>query len=249
MCAGSPNIGASCDDGDQCSENDMCVEAADFALNVTCRGKFAEGKACDNGEDPCGENPVCAPYEEPGSPNGFCKSTPVVGISCDTHDECQGPGKCVLGSGDVSNFAFCVGEPLVGTSCEMTFSDCTEGGVCVLSDYSDGDGGGYAFCEGIPAPGKSCNDYNDCSVDDVCVMDHSGDFAFCQGEPTTGGPCNDYNDCTAKDVCVMSEFEDYALCHGEPTVGRPCDDYNDYTGDSVCVAYGEDYSYCQGDYR
>jgi hypothetical protein len=98
------------------------------------------------------------------------------------------------------------------------------------------------MCKGDDALGAPCDDYNDCSVNDMCINVTNptpiiGNVA-CRGM-ASGLPCEDYNDCTDNDICIdipttNRVFGRNILCRGDVAVGRPCDDGRDYSVDTVC---------------
>jgi hypothetical protein len=88
----------------------------------------------------------------------------------------------------------------------------------------------------------ACEDYNDCSVNDTCIIEYELGFRFlrCQGE-ASGLPCDDNNECTANDACVEIPTPDYyatdVTCLGELIDDKPCDDNNSCTYDDMCGYY------------
>jgi hypothetical protein len=47
-----------------------------------------------------------------------------------------------------------------------------------------------------PALAQQCDDFDSCTMSDMCVGDE------CRGTPRTGGTCDDGNSCTINDTCV-----------------------------------------------
>ena len=242
-CAGTPNTGQSCDDYEECTENDVCTDYEPRfpgGATVTCTGTVAD-KTCDD-YDQCTDNDRCMQIGD-NDYGGFvtCKGDVIEGKACNDYSQCTEKPVCV--KTDYGDYAFCQGTPTVGNSCGTRV--CEGGGTCVASDY-----GYYSVCVGAePLDGVSCDTGEECNIDGVCVRfnDGSGDVSFCRGTPAVGKPCDDYNDCTTDDACFFG-YADYAFCGGTPVAqGTPCDDDNDSTTNDVCV--GGDYSaaFCRGE--
>ena len=68
-----------------------------------------------------------------------------------------------------------------------------------------GDGQPLGACSGTPTPGVACNDYDECTVDDECVVvetDARQQMGECMGTLAEDLACNDYEECTINDRCV-----------------------------------------------
>ena len=187
--------GATCDDGDPCTENDVCVNgvckgtpivciSTDQCHNAVCVNGVCQyppkpnGAACNDG-DPCTVNDVCV--------NGVCKGTPIV---CIPPDQCHN-AVCVNG--------VCQYPPKPnGTACNDG-DPCTENDVCV-----------NGTCKGTPIV---CISTDQCH-DAVCVN------GVCQYPPKPdGATCDDGNPCTENDICRNG------VCAGTPVNtddGNPC---------------------------
>jgi hypothetical protein len=229
-----------CDDGQFCTENDICVSGACTAgpakvcpPSTNC--KIAECReatdsceetdmpddtACDDG-DPCTQTSACAA--------GVC----VSGPSCkDT--ECT-TGMCTAQG--------CMDVPLpVGTACGIT--DCSNGmcddqGKCLIQPVNVGgtcDDGLYC------TTGTTCNNLGQCAggtktCGDVntCVLGTCDEVTQMCGVTVApaGTPCDDANACTANDACNGPN------CVGMPVVaGTPCDDSNVCTAGETCNPVG-----------
>lgn len=159
QCTVSPvTVGTPCDDGDACTENDVCA-------NGQCVGSLID---CGNFSSEC-VAPVCDPLLG-------CASVPVVDYTrCNLHmSECAGVHYCLAGS--------CVNSgPLV---CPVSSNPCTEY-VCVPD----------SGCVQRPLVGQACDDNNTCT---------SGDYCSTDGTCVPGGiwlNCDDLDDCT-DDFCL-----------------------------------------------
>ena len=214
-----------CDDGDICTEYDvcaagLCIGAAVFcddgnpctddACDAAAGGCFYldNNKACDD-EDPCTEDDLCV--------DGACAGTQ---ISCDdgnpcTFDLCE-DGECIhtnmdgpCDDGDVcTQTDLCVDGVCVGGDPQ----DCDDGNACTTDVCDPADGCQNKFLDG------PCEDGDVCTEGDWCV-----DGACQPGDPVS---CDDENPCTA-DSCVPGDG-----CLNEPLDGIDCD-----TGD-MCLTGG-----------
>jgi hypothetical protein len=105
------------------------------------------------------------------------------------------------------------------------------------------------MCKGDDALGRPCDDYNDCSIDDKCLLVTNptariGNVACCG--VASGLPCEDYNEYTDNDICVdipttNRVFERNILCREVVAVGRPCPD-----SEAVCAIGDLVFAFCDG---
>lgn len=203
----------SCDDGDACTENDVCNTDTGICggTPVTCPGSvlpcyftecidgscreipFDDGTGCDD-DDACTIDDVCTEGRCRGAPANcsFYDSPCVIGV-CDPFDGCRPQHldlftRCDIVSNNVcaGNY-FCFFGDCVGVPsppCPISTNPCTEF-VCdpVLG------------CIEQVLVGQSCDDNNTCTLEDVCAPD---------GSCTPGGiwiNCDDLDPCT-DDLCL-----------------------------------------------
>ncbi|NUN15754.1 MAG: hypothetical protein HUU55_19180 [Myxococcales bacterium] len=200
--------GATCDDGNTCTINDICVAGV-------CQGEG--GDQCDDG-NPCTTD-VCGA-------NGSCSHQPATGGACEDGNPCTSgdtcaAGTCKAGTPTVCNdnnvcttdtcspASGCVHTPTSGGACDdnngCTVTDVCTNGVCVGSG------------------GPDCNDNNPCTVDTCTLADG------CVNTPTTGA-CDDGNACTVGQTCTGG------VCGGGTVLN--CNDNNACTTDSCNPASG-----------
>ena len=216
--------GVLCDDGDQCTDRDVCYQG-------TCEGTIVENQCLS--DDDCQSGSTCEGIL------GTCLFSFNGSIPCVSDEEC--PINDCIPVGRCSND----NSPCVDSG------DCVPGNPCIIQDQCSFIGfcpGGIEECPvnacNIFAAGAcSCDDGNQCTSTDVC-LDGS-----CVGQNTTD-PCDDSNDCTTNDTCAggiclgaAAPFE--SACED----GNPCT-LNDYCGedgltgqcvpgnlnDSICIS-------------
>ena len=250
--AGSPSayspkaVGATCDDGDACTENDTCDGAGACAAGPlkdcndgkACTSDTCSGGICsnvvDNGFCLIGAN--CRSHGDP-HPNNDCRecnadsssawSNKAVGAfcgdstdtTCNARDTCNGAGQCQ------SNFA--------GTNVS-----CEDGDGCTVGDTCDGAGGCSA---GGP---KNCSDGKPCT-DDVC------NGGICSnpiqdGRCLISGTCYENGDAPAGPLCRVCRPNVIQTSWAYANAGVPCGDQTSSTCDNpdTCDSNG----ICQANY-
>ena len=213
-CVYDPVIGASCNDGNQCTTSDSCVDdgqggavcqggaTKDCNDNKECTGDTCDpvlgcvysnldGNTCDDG-NPCTEGDTCF--------GGSCR--PGTGPDCNDDNQCT-RDTCEPGTGD------CINEPLPANT------ECDDGNACTQNDYCNGNG----VC--IPGSSPDCNDNKPCT-DDICDP-----VEGCRNIPNNANTCDDGDPCTTHDYCYSG------VCRGD-TIDT-CDDSNDCTTDQ-CIS-------------
>lgn len=187
--------GASCDDGQTCTTNDVCTDGACGGEAVVCDDGLACSKdscdeesgacaadtsqcSCNTDADcqdgnACNGNEICDPEQK------LCKLGAHV-VCAASADPCQ-RNACVPETGE------CELEPVDnGASCDdlnaCTRVDTCQEGVCV--------GGSAVVCAAL----------NQCHSAGTC----SPDTGLCDNPPKAG-PCNDGNACTTGDACQAGE--------------------------------------------
>jgi hypothetical protein len=250
-CSAVPLTGASCDDGNACTQSDLCLSGKCYGQAVPCDDDDGctvdgcdplagcthfpgTGQACTDG-DACTSGDTCQ--------EGLCVGTVVTcddGNVC-TKDLCDVAAGCVfppLTGQPCDDDSVCTKDDhCVAGTCTGTFETCTDGNPCT-QDVCDP----VLGCQHPPADGAPCNDGNECTENDLCVEGACmGQSAGCDdGNQCTldsctfeggcihtqppGFPCNDGNACTAGDKCYQ----------GVCKPGKPvsCDDGDDCTADS-----------------
>jgi hypothetical protein len=258
LCTSDPSEDAQCDDGDQCTLGDHCVQGA-------CVG--TDEVLCDDG-NPCTDD-TCDPAD--GCVVEFNSAACDDGNLCSENDTCMG-GLCVPGAEmkcDDDNpctddtcdpVTGCGHAPADGVPCddgdECTVDDLCGQGQCLGGPKlgcNDGDPCTDDLCD--PAVGctttfntQPCDDENFCTTSDACLKGKcaGGDLLDCDdGNPCTADSCDpqagcghkqsdiacsDGSECTGPDVC------DAGQCIGGPSLD--CDDDNPCTSDSCDPAVG-----------
>jgi hypothetical protein len=218
-CADIPKPGADCDDGNPCTEHDVCSGTG------TCGGT---PKTCPppdqcHGAGSC--NATSGVCEYPEKPDG---STCSDGNACTVGDACT-DGVCTPGSPDPCDdgdacttdacdaVTGCSHTPIPGCQPCDGPSDCNDGDPCTDDLCTAG------RCENPPSSGATCDDRNACTQTDVCqagtcvgsnpvvcaAPDQCHDAGTCN--PATGAcvypdkpndtPCSDGAFCTVGDTC------------------------------------------------
>lgn len=174
-----------CDDFQQCTASDMCVDGE-------CTGTPLSGSGCDDG-NPCTVNDQCSAGQCGGEPapngtscQGGCASClgglcipdlSKTGQSCDDHFACTNSDTC--------QFGVCIGE----------FVQCpdTDDDICTLDFCNPATG----QCEHFDAP--------PCPPCQACV-DRGGGELDCVATDN-GMACDDFNVCTGDGTCVAGECQ------------------------------------------
>ena len=186
------NDGATCSDGNACTQSDTCQTGACRGANpVTCAAK-----------DQCHSVGLCnattGACSEPMAPNGTrcadgnaCTQTDVCQagrcegsnpIRCSASDQCHSAGTCNSQTGTCSN-----PEAPPGTQCNDN-NACTTGEVC-----------SRGAC--VPATTVACTAQGQCY--DIGVCDQT--TGRCSNPPKIDGTaCNDNNACTTQENCKAS---------------------------------------------
>jgi hypothetical protein len=236
----------SCDDGDECTLDDACLEGI-------CLGT---PMVCDEGEgNPC-KAAVC------NSISGAC-----VTEAANENEPCVNPSLCVIDS--ICQDGFCVGPTLdcdddnpcttelcnqnTG-ACEYTAlpvgSNCDDNSKCTTDDACSTEGN----CKGTPLV---CNDTKDCTVDDCApgtgcyFMNKANDNSCDDGNPCTSndlcdgsGNCfsGEFIDCNDDNPCTTDSCAPTGECSNEFIVGCiacPGDGYFSCPANDNCPTYGE----------
>ncbi|GIW44187.1 MAG: hypothetical protein KatS3mg077_1469 [Candidatus Binatia bacterium] len=250
LCSNPPKPdGATCDDGNLCTEDDRCTSG-------TCSGRLVECSGTDGCHDPGACNPatgLCPNPRPDGTPcsdgnlcteNDRCRASRCHGepIDCSLADGCHDAGECNPETG------LCPNPRPDGSPCDDA-NLCTRNDQCVQSrcrgtaiDCSAADGchdpgecnPETGLCPNPRADGTPCSDANLCTTGDRC------EASVCVGTP---------KDCSTTDGCHDVGACDPAtgLCPNPRPDGSPCSDanlctINDRCTGSVCVGTPRDCS-------
>ena len=205
-CQNTPLDGVQCDDSNECTVNDVCV-------NGVCSGEGNPGCClkdidCDDGNQCTKDTCLLA--------TGQCVSQPTLmnGLGCNadnngctTGDTCAN-GICVGGSGvDCSasandcNDAICQSTGVQSYKCTLVplqaGTPCDDQQYCTENDICDGQG---SCVGGIPL---DCSEAGGGCIDGAC----NENTDKCEGAPLPNGtPCNaDDNGCTQGDSCQAGD--------------------------------------------
>ncbi len=201
---------AVCDDGDKCTDNDLCVAGVCKAGPKTeCDDKDPcttdscdkakgcvtapanDGIGCDDGDANTGPDTCSAGKCKPGPKLSTCKAD----VDCDDKDACT-DNKCDTGTGKCSNPT-------------KTDAKCDDGDACTAGDKC-GDKDGKAAC--LPGAATKCDDGNGCTTDSCDSKTGCSNKAV-----TDGVSCDDGAKCTPSDTCTAGK-----CVAGKPVV---CSEY------------------------
>ncbi len=240
-------VGVPCNDGQQCTIDDTCLQQADGAF---CRGTeyvCDDGRECTadecDGEGGCEQpikdgwcllNNTCIPHgtvsgtnacercDSDGSKIGWSEIADDAGCEdgdpCTFGDYCK-KGECVRGLNAVCDD---------GNQCTADACDKTKGCVHAPASGACDDGNpctNNSMCSGgvCHSPSGACDDGNQCTTD-TCLPDLGCAFV------ETGGPCEDGDACTSQDGCEAG-----TCVPGPPT---DCSDGTQCTVDECDSVFG-----------
>lgn len=212
LCDHTCNVGATCDDGDLCTDNDQ----VDPSCN--CVGTPVN---CDDGDPNTIDD--CDPV------NG-CIHTCSVGAPCDDGDPCtfndQVDATCsclgipyICDDGNYLTDDACDGSGGCTYTCNIGDA-CDDGIACTTNDQIDAN----CNCTGTPSD-VICDD------GDPNTIDSCDPVAGCLHTCSPGTPCDDGDACTTGDILD-------AQCNCIPGTPTVCDDGNPNTTDSCDPAVG-----------
>ncbi len=202
-----PAAGTPCDDGDDCTTND--VEDG----NCNCSGTYTDS----DGDGVCDAEDVCAGGDDNLDTDGdgvpdFCDDCSTEGQPCDDGDACT--------TGDVFD---------ANCNCAGTFTDSDGDGVCDAEDVCAGgddnidtDGDGVPdFCDNCSTVGQPCDDGDACTTGDVydANCNCSGTFTDSDGD----GVCDAEDVCAGGDDNIDTDGDGIPDFCDDPS-GDPCDD-------------------------
>jgi len=248
LCEPTPvNEGSRCDDGNECTVNDVC------------RGGICAGDAgwCDDGNDctvdscvpgegcihefnsaPCDDGNLCT--RDDACVMGECKGIRLPECGCILTSECAAfedsnpcngtlhcvNGRCVLDPLTVVRCQDPIGKPCQRSACNPATGRCAivrleDGRPCADTDSCTFDEACLdGECVGSVVP---CND------DNICTDDYCDQYGGCFHSYNTDS-CEDGNPCSVSDHCVNG------VCI--PGENRDCDDGNPCTVDRCSPSSG-----------
>ena len=230
-CIESVLVGASCDDGELCTQNDVCDDAGG------CAGLEL---VCDDG----------VPCTGDGCEEGLCVFTSLDGAPCDDGEPCTVQDTC-LDAGCAGQAKSCDDQdPCTLDSCDPETGVCVnlfeEGALCDDgSACTEGDSCSQGVCVGIAFV---------CDDDNVCTDDGCDPASGCVHEANSL-PCPDGSACTGPDLCVEGVCDSSEItcddgiactldscdpaqgCVYTPNSGA-CDDENPCTSDTCITLEG-----------
>lgn len=261
--------GAGCDDGDCCTNNDVCVACVAGEPGCSAGGLMCGGvpSVCDDLVDCTVDRCVCSLetdqpecFYEPVPSGTACVANPNI---CTTGDQCRA-GVCVPGTPtELSDNNPCTQDVCIKGEIDhvpLMEGQCDDGDECTLDDHcflGSCIGGGPVVCElplcagsvecvtgvgCVPAwlpAGAVCSGQAGCGTNFVCTVEHT-----C--EPSVGKSCDDGDACTL-DTCDEStgaciHTSDGDLCSGlGPCIEPQC---NPKSG--LCDLYVTDGTPCAG---
>ena len=195
-CASNPHDGAGCDDGDACTDFDLCKAGA-------CAGSAA---VCNDG-NPCTDDACVA--------KKGCEFKAKAGGACDDGNGCTVGDACASGVCGGGSVKACAGASTCqDATCNPTNGQCilkakkagtacSDGSACTTSDQCQA-----GTCKGTPL---ACDDAKPCT-DDACDAKTG-----CTNVENTA-PCDDGDACTSGDKCGLGE------CSGKALAPAACDD-------------------------
>jgi hypothetical protein len=225
----APNVGATCDDKNTMTFNDMCQSNGSCAGTIAqcnvdsdcgppadvCAGPRAcVAHMCQAGTTPRPDNTTCSDGNA-ATKYDVCRSGVCRGFACGTDaqcsdgDACNGVERCV-------NNACVAGTPMV----------CNDNNSCTVDSCS------ASTCKFDPAPrrGSTCDDGNAMTFNDMCQTNGScmGTVAQCNVDTDCGAPADL---CAGPQVCVAHTCQAGKTPLADNTT---CNDGNASTPFDVC---------------
>ena len=186
-----PTSGDPCDDGQLCTEADICTGGFCFGVPRDCSGA---GDQCNDGV--CSEGVGCVP--QPKSDGLACDDGNLctVNDAC-TQGVCTGPPFDCSATADACNDGVCSEEVQGCIKTPKTDGiPCDDGGVCTVADACHA-----GQCVGSPAIGRVCRaPASACDVQETCEAANKDcpPDAFA----VVGTSCVDGDPCTFEDTCA-----------------------------------------------
>ncbi len=234
--------GATCDDGNPCTDVSTCSGGTCAGTEVTtCAGQPCW--VCDPAGPGC-DGSSLQPRGTTCSDGNLCTQGDActeAGVCEGTHISCIDTNPCTMDSCDPT--AGCVYVPATGRMCNdddpCTHNDmCRPDGTCAgVSPCDDGNpcthDCGYppTYCTHMPVTnGTLCNDGDPCTTGETCQI---GD---CRGEPTCPSSTCAPQACTGG-TCTMlppPSTCSHVICTGTPGTCTCVSGWSDCDGDGIC---------------
>ncbi|MBT9557379.1 MAG: hypothetical protein IV100_15170, partial [Myxococcales bacterium] len=199
----SLRVGEVCNDGDPCTLDDHCAEAAGASGCAGTPIDVDDGNPCTN--DYCDSDAV--------------HHAPLDAVSCTPEAACEVPGECVAGACIATRECPCV----AGVDCPepVCTVPCANGGSCVADETCDCGGTGYAgaSCE-TPVCEPPCAQ-GACTAPDTCDCGDTGYSGAACDVPVCDPPCA-HGACTAPDTCDCGETGYSGAACDVPVCDPPC---------------------------
>jgi len=204
-CVNQPLSDVLCDDGDECTHGDSCLEGVCTATPYSCTDDNPCTDDGCNGDGTCRFEINTAPCDD----GDDCTHTDTCGLAV-----CVGvPYEC--DDGDLCTADLCLGDGSCTT--EFNTAPCDDGDACTVDDACS-----LGVCVG--GKGLTCDDGNLCT-DDVCLAGPGCVFT------ETTMDCSDGNECT-EDAC---DPDSGSCVYAFVEPGTPCDDGKDCTATDQCL--------------
>jgi len=198
--------GTPCNDGEVCTIDDMCFG---LGFNTRCIGTDVVGGFCEADGNECTSGTCVDVDGQPGLPfDAKCIETPVnEGSLCDDDNECT-EDRC----NDSGKCVVVSNKPADTTCGNRSDTECTNPDSC--------DSSGFCLSNNEPIFTPCGDAETGCFFEPFC----DGILGICAGSfPKVGFECDDGNECTAIDVC---DFE--GKCFGVSAIsGTSCGDSSD----------------------
>ncbi|OGL98691.1 hypothetical protein A2318_00485 [Candidatus Uhrbacteria bacterium RIFOXYB2_FULL_45_11] len=198
-----------CDDGSECTVNDLCDKGVCKGSNINC----SDTNPCT--QDACDKVSGC--FSTSASSGSKCTD----GNACTMNDTCQ-DSKCVSGAQkNCDDSSLCTSD-----SCDSANGSCLN--VAVVGVYYCNDGSACTTNDSCTL-GVCTGKILQCSDGLDCTQDSCGANTGCVFMVQDKSPCNDGDACTVGDICLTSK------CEGKV---KTCEDNNDCTIDTCDSAIG-----------
>ena len=209
LCKVANLTGITCDDGDSCTENDICISGICIGVQKIC----VDSNPCT--DDSCNPSTGNCDFEINDSNTCTDGNPCTIGDSClsggcipGTLRDCDDENECTIDTCNTAN-GLCDNTNINGQQCDdgslCTFNDSCVSGICIGTL-------------------KNCTDEKPCTIDHC--LPSTGE---CVHSFSNGIPCDDGNSCTSMDICWESE------CVGSPI---DCNDGNictfDFCENGIC---------------
>ncbi|MFO1462508.1 MAG: vWA domain-containing protein [bacterium] len=236
------NNSASCDDGDLCSEKDICsggecngkTKNCDDGIECTPDSCNPDTGACENPTDECECNSDADCDDGNSCTDEYCSeehecvrsnnSDPCNdGLFCNGKDTCGG-GSCSIHAGDP-----CAGGGECADSCDEKADSCNDPAGTVCTDdgnvCTDNQCNGQGACVAVNNT-ASCDDGNLCTIEDTCSEGscQSGEQKSCDdGRSCSGDSCDPKTGQCQNDLSECGCSEDPDCNDNNPCTEDACD--------------------------